>query len=224
MEFAETYFCSKFHPYIKCGLSQFYSSLDKLFRVLGHQLPIIRIVTNAAISQTKQKITIIVRTAPKQYWKKKKKIKRNKNLSNKSISINFLQNQTAPLTAWEIMGIICNGIIFGALVRALYCFIFLCSQRRVQADPLIFGVSLILLQAFEPCELLRVIMGFFSWFCVESKVFQLSVVKGTSCLCHVERSRGVVRAVVWLLAMVEKLVKGEVRTEEWKQGILYQLY
>jgi hypothetical protein len=62
-------------------------------------------------------------------------------------------------------------------------------------------------------------MGFLSWFCVESKVFELSVAEGASGLCFVERSRGVVRAVfvgklnvVWLLLMVEKLVKGEVTT------------
>ncbi|GLT75739.1 hypothetical protein SLA2020_474380 [Shorea laevis] len=62
-------------------------------------------------------------------------------------------------------------------------------------------------------------MGFLSWFCMESKVFELLVVEGVSGLHFVEISRGVFRAVfvgklnvVWLLSVVEKLVKGEVVT------------
>ena len=49
-------------------------------------------------------------------------------------------------------------------------------------------------------------MGFLSWFCVETKIFELSVAEWTSGLCLVERSQGVARAmyvgkvnVVWLL-------------------------
>lgn len=62
-------------------------------------------------------------------------------------------------------------------------------------------------------------MGFLSWFCVESKVFELSAAEGASGLRFVERSHGVVRAVfvgklniLRLLSVVEKLVKGEVTT------------
>lgn len=39
------------------------------------------------------------------------------------------------------------------------------------------------------------LMELLSWFAVESKVFQLSVVEGASSLCLVERSQGVARAV-----------------------------
>lgn len=49
------------------------------------------------------------------------------------------------------------------------------------------------------------LMGFLSWFCVETKIFELSVPEGGSGLRLVERSRGVARTmyvgkvnVVWL--------------------------
>lgn len=61
---------------------------------------------------------------------------------------------------------------------------------------------------------------FLSWFCAESKVFELLVVEGASGLHFVQGSRGIVRVVfvgklnvVWLLSVVEKLVKGEVTTK-----------
>lgn len=46
-----TYFGSKVHPNIKGSLSQFCSCLDKPFRILRDQIPVTRIVTNAAASQ-----------------------------------------------------------------------------------------------------------------------------------------------------------------------------
>lgn len=64
---------------------------------------------------------------------------------------------------------------------------------------------------------------FLSWFCAESKVFELLVAEGASGLHFVEGSRGIVRAVfvgklnvIWLLSVVEKLVKGEVTTKFFK--------
>jgi hypothetical protein len=59
------------------------------------------------------------------------------------------------------------------------------------------------------------IMGYSSTFFIESKVFELSVVKGYSVLSIVESSRGVSRAVLlgkvsvaWLLGIIESLLQG----------------